>query len=138
MKKTILTLALVMAVGFAGISVVEARWGGGWGPGGCNGSRWSQNEDINSQARQQFYNETSDLRNQLNEKQGEYASLMNQDNVDKDIASGVWAEIFDLQKELQEKSKEAGLNSGYGGGGRFASEAGNAVDCNGPGSCWRN
>ena len=138
MKKTVLSLVIIMGLGFVALNSAEARWGSGWGPGGCNGPRWGQNTNVNSEDRQEFYNDTFELRELLSEKQDEYYSLMNSDNVDKEQAALLWADVFDLQKELQQKAQEAGLSSGNNRSGRFAGRQNGNYYCNGPGSCWTN
>lgn len=136
MKKTLVTLALAMAVGLAGINMAEARWGGGgYGPGqgGCNGPRGGQFSAEDQEARQEFFNETKELRTQLREKQAAYFEEMNKETPDKDAANAIWSEIFDLQSQIQAKAAEAGIERGLGRGPGFGGRGANSP-CGGPGS----
>ncbi len=118
MKKAIVALALIAAVGFAGANAAEARWGGGWmmggaggnGPGYCNGPGSSGNQDY--EAIKNFQNETTELREQIFEKRQEYAEILRQENPDKELAKQIWSELFDLQNEMREKALTAGLFNG--------------------------
>lgn len=133
MKKTILSLALAVAVGLAGINMAEARWGGGgYGPGqgGCNGPRGGQFSAVDQEARQEFFNETTELRAQLRDKQAAYFEEMNKENPDKEVANAIWSETFDLQAQIQAKAAEVGFT---GGNGRGPGYDGNTL-CGGPGS----
>ena len=143
MKKTIVTLALALAVGFAGINMAEARWGGGgYGPGqgGCNGPRGGQFSEEEQEARQEFFHDTKELRDQLRDKQAAYFDEMNKDDADKDIAGEIWSEIFELQSQIQAKAAEAGIERGFGRGRSYANKGGNTSPCGGPGSydCYNN
>lgn len=115
MKKTIMTLALVVAVGFAGLNIAEAGWGGGgYGPGFCNGpGGWTRNTSFTYEDMETFHNQTADLRKKMFEKRTEYYEVMNQENPDKELASQIWSEIFDLQNEMHTKALAAGM-PGYG------------------------
>lgn len=120
MKKTLITLGLVLAVGFLGLNSAKAQWGGGYGPGACNGpgnftgETSSAYEDI-----EQFHNDTAELRKQIFEKRSEYFEVMSQETPDKVLAGQIWSEMFDLQNEMRTKAAEAGMPSGFGMRGRF-------------------
>ena len=109
MKKTMTALAIALTVGVLGYQIADAgpgHWGGGGGPGGCNGPYGASNA-APSQEWQTFRDDTADLRKQLREKRTEYHTLMNGENVDKDAAQALWSEMFDLQKQIRDKSEEA-------------------------------
>lgn len=129
MKKTIMTLALVVAVGLAGINIAEARWGGGggwmmgdanYGPGYCNGPRgWNAKTSVTYENMGKFHSDTADIRKQMYEKRSEYYEVINQENPDKELAKEIWSQLFDLQNEMHEKAEAAGMQPGYGMRGRF-------------------
>ena len=154
MKKTMTVLAIALTVGVLGYQIADAgpgRWGGGFGPGYCNG--YGTDASATSQEWQTFQDETADLRKQLFEKRNEYFSMMNGENVDKDAAQALWSDIFDLQKQIREKAEAAGIDpqEGFGPRGGRRGYAWNGPRggyfCNGPysggpapgygpGSCW--
>ena len=113
MKKTIMTFALVMAISFAGLNAAQAQWGGG-GTGGCNGpgSGRGGGAQFTYEEMEQFHNDTVELRKKLFEARSEYYEVMNQEDPDKELAKQIWGEIFDLQKEMQEKAAASGMWSG--------------------------
>ena len=144
MKKTLTAIALAAAIGIFVSQGAEARWGKGSGNGFGNGScgNCDQNNTIDQEARQNFFDETEDLRNQLFEKRSEYYTLMNSENPDKDEAQMIWGEMFDIQTQIQEKAAEAGMNPQGGGGpgrgcGSFRGGNGPSSGCNG-GGCNQN
>ena len=103
MKKLILTLAAVIAVGVLSYQVADANpytRGGGYGCGGPGYGR-SVGNNENFEAREKFYTETKEIRKQLFEKRGEYAEVLNTDPVDKAQAQELWSEIFDLQTQIR-------------------------------------
>ncbi len=148
MKKSIVALALVVAVGIAGMNIAEARWGGGGygcqnggGPSGCNGSGCNQNSDVDSQAFEDFYDETADLREQMFDLRQDYFEIMNQETPDKEAAAEAWGEMFDLKTLIQEKAEAAGIQKGFGmRGGTFPGASAGNSPCGGSanGNCWKN
>ena len=125
MKKAILTIALVMAVGLVSFNAAEARWGGGWmmagsgyGAGNCNGpGGWNQEKKLTYEEMERFHDETTDLRKQLFEKRTEYYNVMNQENPDKELAKTLWGEMYDLQNDMHKKALAEGMMGGDGRGG---------------------
>ncbi|MCK5228581.1 MAG: hypothetical protein KAI75_06725 [Desulfobulbaceae bacterium] len=138
MKKTLTTLALVAAIGFAGVQAADARWGGGGhhgnGPGNCDGSFKGMNFTEEAQeARQEFLDATTDVREQLAEKRTAYRDLMRSEDVDKEQASLLWSEMFDLRAQLKEKSAETGFTPGFARrGGGLGAGGGGGYFCDGP------
>lgn len=114
MKKTIMTLALIVAVGITGINMAEAGWGGCNGPGGWNSDTSFTYEDM-----EKFHDDTADLRKQMFEKRNEYYEAMNQETPDKERAQQIWSEMFDLQNAMHAKALANGMMPGYGMRGRF-------------------
>jgi len=121
MKKLVTILAITVVLGLAVLQTAEAGWGWwgrggergygrGYGPGDCGGPRYGRELDEKEiKARDDFFNETKDMRRDLFDKRQEYAALMDQENPDKDKAAQLWSEIFDLQAKLQEKAGAAGF-----------------------------
>lgn len=107
MKKIILTMALILAVGFTGINSASAGWGG---PGYCNGpGGWADNDTVTYEDMEKFRAETEELWEQLYEKRLEYFEVINREEPDKELAQTIWSEIYDLQFELHEKAVDYGL-----------------------------
>ncbi len=117
----------VMAITFGIIAVQQLAtagpggrggYGGGWG---CGGPGYGYNRPApdkeNQQAREEFYNDTIELREQLYAKRAEYYDVLNQENADKELAAILWGEIFDLQTQIREQATTAGIKPGYGRGG---------------------
>ncbi|MDT8335118.1 MAG: hypothetical protein RQ753_05430, partial [Desulfurivibrionaceae bacterium] len=106
MKKLILVMAAIVAVGTLSYQIVDAdpnRRGGGYGygcngAGGCGGGPGLNQGDF--EAREKFYEDTKELRSQLFEKRSEYAEFMRTAPVDKILAQELWSEIFDLQEKI--------------------------------------
>jgi len=154
MKKTVLTLALIVAVGISGISLAEARRGGwgpgngpGAGPGGCNGPcrEQVQQDPAAAAAQEKFFADSAQLRQELQAKRQEYFAILNQETPDKEQAAQAWSEMFDLQNQLHAMASAAGIERGWGQGGRFGGGgcSGQGGPCGGPGqgpngACWKN
>lgn len=125
MKKSILTIALVVAVGLVSFNIAEARWGGGWmmgssgyGPSNCNGpGSWNTETKLSYDAMEKFHNETTDLRKQLFEKRTEYYNAVNQETPDKELAKTLWGEMYDLQNTMHQKALASGMMTTTGRGG---------------------
>jgi len=76
MKKNIIALALVMAVGLAFVATDAMAWGygncGGWG-----GNRYNaQSYDTNNKVYQDFLKSTADLRAEIDADRAELAAIM--------------------------------------------------------------
>lgn len=131
MKKILATTALAVILGVATYQMATA--GPGW-RGGCNGpgAAWCENagtaDQATIEARQKFFDESASLRETLHTKRAEYRDLLSQETVDKDKASALWSEIFDLQAELKQMAVDSGMPAGTGGPG-FGRGG-----CNGPGA----
>ena len=113
LRNVILTVAAVVVVGL-GINAF-AHGGMGWGnhQGGMHyqgdyGQRY--NEELNSeeykqfeQEREAFFNETRELRADLNEKERELQNELVKDELDASKASGLQKEISELRAQLDQK-----------------------------------
>jgi len=125
--KKVTVFALIITFGILALQQLATagpNWGGGWGcggPGGNGGPDYGYNSQAPDKEAQQawekFYNETAELREQLYEKRAEYYNVLNQENVDKELAAQLWEEIFDLQTQIREQAATAGIKPGYGRGG---------------------
>lgn len=127
MKKalTVMLLSLLMGAAFM-TPAFAGGWGRGgergWGPGGCDGSCASRggNGDLDK-SRQEFQDQTRELRQQLFDKKNAYHEMLDQVNPNKEEAAKLWSEIFDLQAKLRKMAADAGfspddLRRGEGGG----------------------
>ncbi len=138
MKKAVGTFIFVLAIGIFAYQAAEAGpgWGRGYGPGGCRGYNAENGQgELDKEAleaREQFYEDTQELREQLYNKRNEYFEAMNQDPVDKDQAAQIWSEMFDLQTAMRNKASEAGLKPGLGWSDKATPRDGQP--CGGP--CW--
>ncbi len=155
LRNVILTIAAVAVVGI-GINAFAhggRGWGGGWGhhQGGMHyqgnyGSRYNQdlsNEDYKQfeQKREAFFNETRELRADLNEKERELQNELVKDKLDASKASGLQKEISELRAQLDQKRIDhmvemRKLNPKAGRG----SMSGGPMMGNGPykgGYCWQ-
>ncbi len=171
LSKVIIIIAVIGIVGFAATSFAGRGqgWGRGWGGGYCNGpgSGWAQKgyggpgyqgnmsdeqiEKFNTE-RQAFFNETSDLRQSLYQKQLELRSEMAKKEVDEKKALSLQKEISDLkgqmaQKRIQHRIKMqkenpeffSGQGYGYGGRGKGRGFYGKGMGrgFQGQGGCWQ-
>ena len=123
MKKYVAAAALIGAIGFTGISLVNARGYYGPGPGNCGGGpgycdNWSSPEK-NDEKTSAFFEETKELRKEIVVKRSELDALMRQDNPDEQKVAKLTGDLFDLQTTMQEKAEktfEGQPGSGYGPG----------------------
>lgn len=120
MKKTILTLAMVLALGFTGYQMADARQGAGYGPGPGSGYGMALDEET-LQAREAFYQETQELRKEIAAKRAQLQAAIN--SADEARAQALSEELFDLRTQMRSKAGEAGIQRGgrFGtcGGGDF-------------------
>ena len=126
--KKVTVFALIITFGFFALQQLATAgpgWGGGgWGccggPGGNDGPGHGYNRQAPDkeaqQAWEEFYNDTEELREQLYTKRAEYYDVLNQENVDKELAAQLWSEIFDIQTQIREQAATAGIKPGSGRG----------------------
>ncbi len=120
MKKSIMTIALVACLGLLGSGIAAARpglgvGGPGYGIGGQQGV--AQLDDATLQQREQFLNETLDLRRQINSKRTELQAVLRAANPDEARATSLSNELFDLQEQMRQKAQTAGISGRCGMGG---------------------
>ena len=160
----VLIIAAVLAVAatsFAGWGRGGGKgWGGNcWGPGSGYGSRGYggqgyqsdlSDEDIAKldKERQSFYEATSDLRENLYQKELELRSELAKPEPDAKKAAGLQKEISGLESELDQKRLEHRIKmrkdfprfgyrgDGYGPRGRGMGRGMYGCGGYGPGSCW--
>lgn len=118
MKKTILALALVMTVAFISTNAMA------WGMNGWNGNSHNMhynngvNSQVNSQAYQDFLNDTAKLRAGLAADQAELSAVMANPSPDAKRARTLTEQINAKITKLNEKAAAQNLpqmsNGGYG------------------------
>jgi hypothetical protein len=122
LSKIIIVVTIIGLVGYAATSFAGRGqgWGKGWGGGYCDGpgSGWAQKgyggpgypgnmsdeqiEKLNVE-RQAFFNDTSDLRQSIYQKQLELRSEMAKNEVDENKALSLQKEISDLKGQMAQK-----------------------------------
>jgi Spy/CpxP family protein refolding chaperone len=159
MKRTMTILAVLVLVGAVAVPVMAwyPGWGGGhhmmghWGNGPECGRDYGnltseQRSKLNALDRK-FYDETSDLRNQIWAESRELDSVLGSSNPDLEKAKSLQAEISELRAKVDEKTlsyelearkiiPEDQLGSAYGGWyGHHMGPYGHMMGY-GPGYCW--
>ena len=132
MKKYLVVAALVGAIGFAGMSMANARGNYGYGPGpgygDCGGGRYcdkgSYSEEDNEKA-SAFFEETKGLRKEIVVKRSELEALMLQENPDEKKVAKLTGDLYDLRTTMDDKADKAfegkagyGPGPGYGNCGK--------------------
>ncbi len=113
-KKAInISLAVVAALilGLWSMTSFAGPWGGGYGYGGGYGQGGCWNTDNLSpeimkklqDERRAFFNETKDLRQQLNEKKAELNLELSRKEINIDKASAIQKDISDIQAKIARK-----------------------------------
>lgn len=96
--------------------------GGGYGAGyhhpQMQAQMYQQVDKATQDKLDAFFRDTRDLRKQITMKQAEGQALLQGNNPDAAAASKISGEIFDLQANMQEKAKAAGVDTYLGGPGR--------------------
>lgn len=115
MKKTITTVAIILALGFVGFKTATAKSVWGYGPGGCGGYGQGNGFALDKkavEARENFLEETTELRKNIAIKKAELYALYKQEDVDTAQSDEVRRELSDLQNELQDIGIEKGVTIG--------------------------
>ncbi|MDF1615287.1 hypothetical protein [Desulfurivibrio dismutans] len=107
MKKVICGFALVAAIAVVGVQNVEARMGAGPAMGGGVGIGL---DEETLKARQQFYDETVELRRQIVSHQTALQAVLAGQNPDPEKAATLSQELFDLRTEKHLKAREQGID----------------------------
>lgn len=155
-KKVTIIIGVIMIAALAAVPVLAqgpgSGRGWGFGPGNCPGYGYGagaagidqEKAKAVYEARQQFFNQTSELRNQLQVKRLELRALMVNPQATKDQALAKQKEVLQLRgqlaskglafnKDLQTKYPElAGSGFGGRGWGRGQGRGGYGA-CGGPG-----
>jgi hypothetical protein len=105
MKKVLIALVLVISIGFVGSQVLAQCWDGYWRGPMRGGWGWHQSNVSPDASYQGFLDETSNLRQELSIKQGEYNALMSQPNPDPEKAAQLSSEIAGLVTQIQAKAR---------------------------------
>ena len=157
MKRLITTLGVLVLVGALAVPVMA--WHRGWGGGHHMMRDWDSGSEYdrdygNSTSEERgkldaldrkFYDETSDIRNQIRIKSRELDSILNNSNPDLEEAKGLQKEISELRARMDERTlnyelearkinPNDRLGSAYGGRhGRHMRGYGRGM---GQGYCW--
>ena len=122
MKKFLVVAALIVAIGFTGISMANPQGGYGPGCGNCNGPRYCDNwapSEKGDEKSAAFFEETKELRREIVVKRSELEALMLQDNPDEKKVANLTGELYDLHTTMAEKAGktfEGRAGKGYGPG----------------------
>ena len=117
MKKTVLILITLFSIVFFASQALACYWDGYWGGhmGGPMGGSYADTYAGGNY--QEFYDDTSKLRQNLAAKQGEYNALMASQNPDPKRATRLNSEISVLHDQLRAQARSHNLpapNTGYG------------------------
>ena len=126
MKKGILALALVVALGATGYQLAEARMGGGYGPGAGGGVGYCDGpgsgpgcanlDEAALAAREAFHAATAELRKQIAVKQSLLQAAINSPTPDEARVATLTEELFELRAQMRNQAQEAGVRGGGRGG----------------------
>ncbi|RLB85618.1 MAG: hypothetical protein DRH24_01535 [Deltaproteobacteria bacterium] len=122
MKKLLIMVTIMVSVGLIASQGLACWWGGYRGDsarGSMMGTWDGYGPGVNdSGAYRNFLNDTTNLRQELAAKRGEYNALMVQSNPDVNKASQLSKEIVRLHDQLRAKAQGAGLQrpGNYGPG----------------------
>ena len=114
MKKRVLTMIAVVAIGLATFQMADARPGKGAGMGPGYGQQTT--DPATQKAQEKFFKETTELRREMTAKRAEMYALMHGTNPDGQKAAKLSEEMFELREQLRKKAEAAGLPAGMGGG----------------------
>jgi zinc resistance-associated protein len=118
MKKTILAIAAVACIALIGTQAFACYWDGYWG-GPMGGPMPGHDGDTYAPGNYQgFYDNTSQLRQNLVAKQREYNALMDASNPDPKRAAELRSEINPLHDQLSAQAQSYNLptpNASYYG-----------------------
>ena len=134
MKKSLLIMAMAMALAVNGIQQVGA-WGGpgGRGPGNCwqnSGAVPEQMDEETQKIYTEFKNETKELRREMAVARAQMRALMQGSSPDQKEVGDVAARLFDLRANLMAMAEKSGMK----GAAVYSFSQGPGGDCNGPGS----
>ena len=136
MKKLIIVLAVIATVGVIAIQVSACMWDGYYEGGPMWGH--SGNYAPQSGAYQDFLNETTQLRQDLASKRGEYSALMAQPSPDPKSAAKLSQDITALQDRLRTQAHAKGFSAPAHRWSRYPSQMGTYGYCDSRGGrgCW--
>jgi hypothetical protein len=113
MKKLGIALTLVVSLGLFAALAWACPWDGNYSGGPMEG-RWGcyygNPDPAPSGDYERFLDETADLRKDLAAKGAKYDALMARPDPDPIRISRLTQQIFDIQRQLQEKSQEYGTS----------------------------
>ena len=119
MKKKIAAVAIVLTLATVGIASARGGMSGGMGMGmNCppmQGQMYQQLDKATQDKLDAFQRDTQALRKQIVMKHAEMRALMQSETPDPATVSKISGELFDLQANMQDKAKAAGVASYLGG-----------------------
>ncbi|MFW6054937.1 MAG: Spy/CpxP family protein refolding chaperone [Thermodesulfobacteriota bacterium] len=138
MKKTLIGIAALLAIGFIWTQAMAWYGGGHMGYGPQRGSGYYAGP-VNDQAHQEFMEQTQDLRRKMAADRVELNTLYSRQNPDQERIRELTARLDENRATIQSLASEKGLartGRGYRGGpglgrGHMTGYGG------GPGYCWR-
>ena len=115
MKIFLAVTALIVAIGFSGFSMANARGnygcgGPGLGYGDCSGGRYCDNSSYPEKGDEKaaaFFEETKELRREIVVKRSELDAVMQQDNPDEKKVAKLTGDLYDLHTQMREKADKA-------------------------------
>jgi hypothetical protein len=113
MKKLGIALTLVISLGLFAALAWACPWDGYYSGSpmeGRSGGYYGNPGPAASGDYERFLDETADLRKRLAAKGAKYDALMARPDPDPTRTDRLSQEIFDIQKQLQEKSQEYGIS----------------------------
>ena len=125
MKKQIAAIALVLTLATVGIASARGGMGGGMGMGPCQQMSAPMNQQLDKATQDKlvaFQRDTQALRKQIVVKHAEMRALMQADTPNPAAVAKVSGELFDLQANMQDKAKAAGVSE-------FAGPCGMGMGC---------
>ena len=139
MKKTLIGIAALIAVGFIWTQAMAWYGGGHMGYGPQRGPGYNAGP-VNSEAHQDFMQQTQDLRQKMAADRVELNTLYSRQNPDQERIRELTARLDENRAELQNLAREKGLapsGGGYRGGGPWHGGGHMMGYGGGPGYCWR-
>jgi zinc resistance-associated protein len=122
MKKNIAAIALVLTLATVSLASARNGMGGGYGMGyNCPQMQGQMNQQLDQATQDKldaFFRANQELHKQMMMKQSERQAMMQSANPDPAAVAKISGELFDLQANLQDKAKAAGLDIYLGGPGR--------------------
>lgn len=95
-----------MGDSYGGSHMVDGYEGNSMGSGYRGNQYMARDGRLNSQERTQFYDETADLRRQLNSKRFDYEEVRRNPNTSRDDLFQIEREIRDIMYQINDRSRQ--------------------------------